>query len=218
MSPSRFTSWRALLALGGALVLVGSSMHPAGEMREMLAHPRWLAGHGTAALGYLALAVGLALYRRSAEASGRTRWWAGAAAVMMALETLEMTVHTAAYVDRAALPAGAVHVGAATPVLLTHLWMATLIYPVTGVVVIGLVLAGMRERSLGSPWIGWLGIVGAVAHGAVMPLVFLMGWMQFGILFPMILFLALWFILAGVWPARPRVGQGFADAAVPAAR
>jgi len=71
-----------------------------------------------------------------------------------------------AYMDAHALAAS--H---STPVLTTHLWLATLVYPCFGVALFGLIRAGQRERSLGSRWIGWIGMVGAVAHGIVMVLV-----------------------------------------------
>jgi len=213
-----FSPWRALFVLGGALVIAGGSMHPGGSMAQMLADPKWLPGHVMQALGFLSLCAGLALFRRVPSLPLRTRWWAGAASVMMALETLEMTVHTLAYVDAAAAPTGELVVGMATPVLLTHLWMATVVGPISGVVLIALIWVGMRERWLGSPWIGWLGMLGSLAHLAVMPLVFVMGWVQFGILFPMVVFLALWFILAGVWPRKKQRAYDPASAAWPARR
>lgn len=215
MARTGFSPWRALFILGAVLVSAGGSMHPRGTMAEMLADPIWFRGHATSALGYLALCAGLAMFRRDAAPPERTRWWAGMAAVLMGFEAVEMTVHTFAYVDAAAA-ADRVH-GAtmATPVLTTHLWMATIIYPLTGIAMIALIWTGMRERSLGSPWIGWLGMLGAAAHAAVMPLVFLLDMLEFGILFPMILFLTLWFMMAGLWPRRSRSA---AAASAPAAR
>jgi hypothetical protein len=215
MARTGFSPWRALFILGAVLVSVGASMHPRGTMAQMLADPIWFRGHATAALGYLVLCAGLALYRRDAAPPERTRRWAGVAAVLMGLEALEMAVHAMAYVDAGAAAALGDHVTMAAPVLMVHLWMATIVYPLTGIAVAALIWTGMRERSLGSPWIGWLGILGALAHAAVMPLVFLMDMIQFGILFPMIMFLTIWFILAGVWPRR---SASLAPAAGPAAR
>lgn len=217
MSRVGFSPWRALFVIGGILLIRGGSLHPRGTMAEMLAHPQWLLGHSLQTLAFVTLCAGLALFRRGAGLPARTRWWVGAATVMMALEALEMAVHTAAYVDRAAA-ATATELGMGTPVLLTHLWMATLIGPISGVVLIGLIWVGMRERSLGSPWIGWLGIIGAAAHAAVMPLVFLLEIPMAGILFPMMMFLAMWFVLAGVWPRRKQRAQVPVAAARPTPR
>ncbi len=85
-----------------------------------------------------------------------------------ALQVIEMVMHTVSVVDHANLVAGR-----ATPVLTTHLGLAVVFYPIFAVTIVGLILAGMRDRSLGSPWIGWLGILGVAAHGAAAPLVIL---------------------------------------------
>jgi len=111
-----------------------------------------------------------------------------------------MVLHTASAVDHANLVAGH-H----TPVLTTHLWLAVGVYPFFALTTIGFIIATAREHSLGSHWIGWLGIAGALGHGAAAPLAiaFQIPWAR--ALFPVIVILALWMILAGVWPSRPRV-------------
>jgi membrane protein implicated in regulation of membrane protease activity len=77
---------------------------------------------------------------------------------------------------------------------------------------IGLILMGQRERTLGSPWISWLGLVAAVAHGSVMWLVVVFQVNGAGILFPIYaLTLSLWFILAGMWPNRQPVEKKASD-------
>jgi hypothetical protein len=58
------------------------------------------------------------------------------------------------------------------------------------------------DRTLGSPWIAWLGILGAAAHGLSAPLVVGLRINQAGILFPMLMLLAIWLALAAVWPRR----------------
>ncbi|MBA2290827.1 MAG: hypothetical protein H0W15_00065 [Gemmatimonadales bacterium] len=109
-----------------------------------------------------------------------------------------MAVHTVAYVDAEALAAGM-----STPIATTHFRLATLIYPLFGIALFGLVLAGMQTRELGSVWISWLGFIGAVAHGVVMLLVFPLGIGDAAILFPVAaVTIAAWFILAGVWKRR----------------
>jgi len=218
MTTGSFRPWRALFVLGGVLLIAGGSRHPSGNMAQMLADPTWLPGHALQVAGFLAMCAGLALFGREPGVPARTRGWAGAAAVMMALDALEMMVHTLAYVDAGTAPVYASEVTTASPVLLTHLWMATFISPLAGVTMLMLIWTGMRERSLGSPWIGWLGMFGAAAHAAVMPLLFLMGLLQFGILFPMVAFMALWFVLAGVWPRRTPRARASAFHAEPASR
>ena len=74
--------------------------------------------------------------------------WLLLAIVTTALEAVEMGVHTVAYVDVDALA-----LGHSTPVLTTHLWLATLIYPLFAVSLMGLIGLGQRGNSLGSRWI-----------------------------------------------------------------
>jgi hypothetical protein len=108
------------------------------------------------------------------------------------------------------LAPGSLELGWSTPVLTIHIWFSILVYTPFAVALIGLIWIGQRERALGSPWIGWLGIAGAAAHGSVMWLAIVLGVPGTGILFPVAaLAISLWFVLAGVWPTpRPALAQG----------
>lgn len=70
------------------------------------------------------------------------------------------------------------------------------------ITVVGLILAGVRDRVLGSRWIAWLGVIGAVAFGAAPFLVVVLqiGWAP--ILFPIGMLIGVWLILAAVWPSK----------------
>lgn len=197
MSAFRVDGWRVAFFAAGILILAGAPRHPRGTMVEMLAHHDWFLAHTLMVAAYLALVAGLVLFARVPGLSGNLRLWTRLAAGAAALEALEMTVHTAASVDAANLAAGL-----PTPVLTTHLTMALLIYPLFGATIAVFMVKGMRERAVGSPWIVWLGLIAAITHALVMPLVFplQMGWA--GIFFPMILGLGLWLVLSALWPAR----------------
>ena len=199
-------AWRALFVLGGLLVIGGGSQHPRGSMVDMLAHPDWLPSHAVAFLGIVALVAGLVCYRRAVVPSGSTRRWVTISIVVATLQALEWGVHTFAYVDAARLAEGE-----ATPVLTTHLWLATIMYTPFGIAVIGLIIAGVRERSLGSPWIAWLGIVGAAAHSVVMILLFVLELKQLTNLVWLSVLMALWFVLAGLWPTRDHGTTGWTN-------
>jgi hypothetical protein len=67
---------------------------------------------------------------------------------------------------------------------------------------IAFIVSAARSRQLGGWWIAWLGIAGALAHGAAGPLVVIWEIEGARILFPMILFFALWCAIAAVWPSR----------------
>ncbi len=190
--------WRVMFVIAGVFYLAGGAQHPRGEMVEMLADPAWLPGHATSLAGLVAFVLGLVLFRRAHATSPSVDRWLRFGIVVTALEAVEMAVHTIAYVDAHALAGG--H---STPVLTTHLWLATLIYPIFGVVMLGMIRAAQRERSLGSPWFNWIGMTGAVAHGIVMPVLMFLEYMPARVLFPIAaLTLSLWFILAGLWPVR----------------
>ncbi|MFN2447152.1 MAG: hypothetical protein ABR606_16420 [Vicinamibacterales bacterium] len=185
-------------------------MHPSGSMAQMLAAPQWLLGHSLVDAGFAALLVGLELLRRQPSLPAATRRWVVPALVATLLQTIEMAVHAAAYIDLDPLLAGS-----ATPVLSTHLALSVAVYPIFGAVLAAFIAACSRERVLGSPKIGWIGIVGAIGHGLSAPLVvgFDLGWA--GILFPFIVFLGLWILLAGASPVRRAAHQYAAASARP---
>jgi len=199
MRQPRFGLWRPCFVLSALFILVGGPRHPRGTMAEMLGHPDWVLSHALMLVGFVALLLGLILYNRGAAVPDRTRKWLRFALIGSALQVVEMVMHTVSVVDHANLVAGR-----ATPVLTTHLWLAVVFYPIFAATIVGLILAGMRDRSLGSPWIGWLGILGAVAHGASAPLVILFEIEQARILFPGIALLAIWLLLGALWPLRSK--------------
>jgi alkylhydroperoxidase/carboxymuconolactone decarboxylase family protein YurZ len=204
-----FGLWRVFFALSALLILVGGPQHPGGTMAEMLANPKWVPSHVLMLAGFLAFLAGLILYQRSFALPDRTRRWVRLAVIATALQAVEMAFHTAAAVDHANLVAGR-----ATPVLTTHLWLAVALYPVFGLAVIGLIVAATRDRVLGSPWIAWIGILGALAHGAAAPLTILteISWAR--LLFPFLMLLALWLLLAALWPIRMTSRRTPADAPI----
>ena len=73
---------------------------------------------------------------------------------------------------------------------------------VFAVTTIAFIVAAARDRVLGSWWIAWLGIAGALAHGAAGPLVVIWGVEWARELFPLIVLVAAWLVIAACWPAR----------------
>jgi hypothetical protein len=202
MPDLRHGLWRGCFLLAAAFILTGGPQHPGGSMAQMLAHPKWVIAHVLVLGGFLALFAGLALYGRGGVLPERTRRWRRIAIVGTALQAVEMVFHTISYVDHGHLVAGE-----PTPVLTIHLTLAFILYPVFGVTMAGFILATARERTLASPWIAWLGLIGVVAHGAAPPLVLGFGWTGARILFPMVMLFAFWLVLAAVWPLRVRVAR-----------
>lgn len=196
--------WRLCFILSALFMMAGGPQHPGGTMAEMLGDRKWVPAHSLLLAGFVTLLVGLLLYPRSMLLPTRTKRWLRLAFIGTILQAVEMAFHLAAVVDHDHLVAG--H---GTPVLTTHLWLAVFFYPIFGLTFAGFIVAGMRDRVLGSPWIGWLGIAGLLANGAAPPLVVLLKVEEARILFPMVLFFAVWLILAGLWPPRVRADQGF---------
>ena len=197
--------WRGLFLAGGVLILIGGPMHPGGTMAEMLAHPDWLMAHVLVTAGFAAMLGGLILFGRQAGLTARLRKVTRYAAIATALQTFEGVMHTASMVD-----AGHLVAGHSTPVLTTHLFLAVTLYPIFAAGMIAFILAGMRDGAVGSRWIAWPGILGAAAHGLSAPLAVGLGMEGARILFPMIVGLALWFVLAAVIPTsalRASVGK-----------
>lgn len=187
----RSLQWRIPFLVCGVLILVGGPRHPEGDMAHMLADPAWVPAHLLMLGGFIAFLLGLLAFSRGGLPE-RTRRWTRRALVGAGLMVLEMALHTAATVDAARYAAGQ-----ATPVFWAHIALILIAYPIFGLVVTGWILATSGDRVLGSAWIGWIGIVGAVATGLAPYLI----WLGINIFAMMILFAA-WTILAAVWPVR----------------
>jgi hypothetical protein len=203
--------WRVLLGASAIILMIGGPLHPGGDMAQMLADPNWIPSHVLQLVSYSALVAALVVFGRQPNLPSRTRRWTRIAVIGALLQTTEMVAHTVAYVDHAHLVAG--H---ATPVLSTHLAMSIVFYPAFGIAMIAFIVATARERTLASPWIAWLGVVGAAAHASAPPLVVGLGLLQARILFPMVMLFGLWMLLASLWPVR--AAQATASSAKSSAR
>lgn len=188
-------TWRGLFAAGGVTITVGGSMHPGGSMADMLAHPDWFLSHALVSAGFAFITAGLWLWGRARALPRRSaRWWRiGLAATL--LQTLDMLLHTSAMVDHPRLVAGE-----PTPVLTAHLLLTAIVYPIFALCTIAFIVAAARDEVLGSRWIAWLGIGGAIGHGLAGPLVVIwnVGWAR--ALFPLIVLVALWYVAAACLP------------------
>lgn len=197
---SSHSVWRSFLALGGGIIFIAGPFHPAGTIAEMLGHANWLPMHAAMLVGFILLLIGLIVLHRSAAHPPSTAMWLKLAIAATALQCIETSIHTMAYLDHAHLVAGR-----STPILTTHLWISVVLFPLVGAAMIGLIVAGVRDRTLGSRGIAWLGILGAAAHGLSAPLAVGLGILEAAILFPMLMALALWAVLAALWPVRTKI-------------
>ena len=192
--------WRGLFVAAGVLIVWGGSQHPDGTtMAQMLADPTWRPTHMLMLVGFVALTVALATWIRMAPPPMRRLMMLIVAAA--ALQTFEMFLHTIADVD-----AENARVGGSTPVLTAHLQMSLFVYPIFAVAMIAFIVRMTQARLIGSKWIAWLGVLGVAAHGLSSPLVLGLRIPQAVILFPMLILLAVWLVLAGIWPAPRTAG------------
>lgn len=196
MTTRRFEWWRSLFILAGGLILAGGPRHPGGTMAEMLANPEWIPAHTLMLAGFVALLAGLVVVSRE-PLSNAMRRSVRLAVAGAALQTLEMAVHTVAAFDHANLMAGR-----PTPILSTHVALSVVAYPLFAAAMIGFIVAGARERAIGSRWIAWLGIIGAFGHGVAAPLTILTNFAWARLLFPLLTALALWMVVAALLPRR----------------
>jgi hypothetical protein len=193
----RFETWRMWFLAGGALIMMGGPRHPGGSMLEMLSHPDWFLSHALVVLGFGAFLAGLLLFARSEANTPALQRWTKLAIAGTVLMASEMVVHTAAMVD-----AGHLEAGHATPVLSTHLVMSVLFYPAFAVTSALFMVAAARHRAIGLPVFAWLGVIGTLANGLAPVLVVGFEWIEARILFRFLMGVALWMVLAAVWPSR----------------
>jgi hypothetical protein len=204
--------WRIALVLSGILTLAGGSMHPDAatkgsvrvELAQMTADDRWVPGHALIAVGTALLALGLwSAYRRHA-------WPASVlgallvAAVAFSLYTVETVMHMLASVDSDAL-----RTGDTAPVAMSHLALAAVLYPVSGLALAYLSIRIWKAGRTAHRVIAVIGVVGGLVHAASVPLTLLFQNSDFTSLFPAAAMLTtLWAVTLGL--------VGFRSAAEPA--
>src|SRR2546425_324021 len=161
-------TWRPTLALAGILLLIGGPLHPKADTTKsfvestalMLANPNWPVAHALMLASYIVLLLAFVGAAHRSDIPNSVRRILRFAQVGAALSVAEMIFHLAAVVDRSSLMAGG-----PTPVLTTHMTLAVVAYPMLGLSVAALAFQGATTRSLGGWAIGWLGVLGGLAHG-----------------------------------------------------
>lgn len=204
---SRSSVWRLAFLLAGLALFLGPR-HPGSERLDpsfvevhldMLASPDWISAHLFVLASWVFLFAGLVLLRRRHSLPGAVRKLLPFAMAGAALAIVEMVFHTASAADLEALRAGE-----STPLLTTHLWLAVVSNPLLGFSLAVLAVKAGALRTLGSPWVAWLGALGGITYGLAAPLAILSQDTRFAVLFAGIMVLGLWFLLVSVWPVPQR--------------
>lgn len=205
-APRRPQGWRLALLGSGAALLAGGPMHPdsdaSGSMREelatMTADDMWVPGHTLVVAGTVLLVVGLWMARRRQVWPRTADRPLAVAVVALSLYAVETVFHLAAVVDSHAL-----HHGHAAPVAFTHLGLAALLYPVSGLAVVYLAATLFRIQGGLRRVVAMLGVIGGLAHAVVVPLTFLSPDTEFTPLFAVAgVLLALWALGTGATGAH----------------
>ncbi len=201
-------AWRPALVAAGAALLAGGALHPdsdaADSMRDelatMTAHDNWVLSHALLAVGVAVLVVGLSAARRARAFPSAAARPLGFAIAALALYFVETVLHLAAAVDSHEL-----HHGDAAPVAFTHLGLAAVLYPVSGLAVAWLALALVRAQTGLRRGIAVVGLVAGLAHAVSVPLTLLFPDTEFSPVFAVAgVLLAVWAIgtAAAGSPAR----------------
>ena len=196
-------TWRPTLAIAGILLLIGGPLHPPVDTTKsfsestalMLAHPNWPIAHALMLASYVLILLAFVGAAHRSDIPNSVRRILRFAQLGTALSVVEMAFHLAAMVDLSSLMAGG-----PTPVLTTHLSLAVVAYPMLGLSVAALAFQGARTRSFGRRAIGWLGVLGGLAHGLSAPIVVLTHDQRFSPLFTGAAVMALWLCAVAIWP------------------
>lgn len=172
-APPRPNRWRIAFALGGALMAVGGPLHPESdaedplrtELATMTASDTWVLSHTLLAIGTILLVIGQ-------WSAVRNRSWPSSmaralrvVAVTMSLYAVETVVHLASAVDSDALANGD-----AAPVAFTHIGLALVLYPLSGLTFAWLNTHLLRSRSLSDMMFGVVGVIAGLLHASSVPL------------------------------------------------
>jgi hypothetical protein len=202
MNLLRNHAWRLALILSGGVMMIAGPMHPEAEatdsLREELAtmtgHDNWVPGHTLIVLSATLLALGLWAAYRSRTWPTSTRRALKIAVVTASLYVVETVFHLASAVDHDAL-----HAGEAAPVAFTHVGLAIVLYPVSGLAIAFLAFSLWRAWSLPKKLLALPGIVGGLAHALSVPLSLAFPDTEFTPVFAgSAMLIAVWSILTGL--------------------
>jgi hypothetical protein len=173
MSTNPSTRWRLALGLAGAAMALGGPLHPESdgadplreELATMTAGDTWVLSHSLLAVGAALLAVGLWVAHRGGTWPASTHRALRVAAVALTAYVVETVFHLAAVIDSDALAAGD-----PAPVAFSHIGLALVLYPVSGIALAWLGAVLFRAVALPEKVFGVVAVVGGLLHAASVPL------------------------------------------------
>ncbi|OWY59546.1 hypothetical protein B7486_73995, partial [cyanobacterium TDX16] len=165
--------WRISFIVGGVLMALGGPMHPDADSKDslrdelatMTSSSSWVLSHTLIALGTTLLAVGLWSAYRNRCWPVSLRRALHVVAITMSLYVVETVFHLASVIDSDALADGG-----AAPIAFTHIGLALVLYPVSG-----LTFAWLGVRLFGAVGVpekvfGVIGVLAGLLHATSVPL------------------------------------------------
>lgn len=200
--------WRSALVVGGLLGAVGGPQHPDSdgsdplttELATMTADESWVPAHTLIMLGTFLIALGLWGAWRSGAWS-RAGAVVRLAAIAMSVYVVETVMHLASVVDQERLAAGEV-----APVAYSHLGLALVLYPVSGIALSWLALSLARHVWTGpAVALAVPGVLAGIFHAVSVPLTLALPEAELTPVFAAAgMLTSLWAISAGLVGARRR--------------
>ena len=165
--------WRIFLVLAGLATAFGGSRHPegdakdslTGELATMTSGDTWVLSHTFLAIGTALLATGLWSAYRNRSWPNSTRRALHVAAITMSLYVVETLFHLASAIDSDALADGDV-----APIAFTHVGLALVLYPVSGLTFAWMNTRVFRAATLPMKTFGVVGVVAGLLHAASVPM------------------------------------------------
>lgn len=168
--------WRIALVLAGATMAIGGPLHPesdaADPLREelaiMTAGDTWVLSHSLLVAGSVLLAAGLWAALRAGAWPASTRKPLRIAAIALSAYVVETVFHLAAVIDSDALAAGD-----PAPLAFSHIGLALVLYPVSGLAFAWLGVHVFRAVARPEKVFGVVAVIAGVLHAVALPLLLL---------------------------------------------
>ena len=175
MNVLRNHGWRIVLLASAVAMLNGGRLHPASdaadpmrkELAVMTSDPSWVPGHTLVVAATVLLVVGLRLAMRREEWPSTARRALQVGSLVLAAYVVETVFHLAAAVDSSELAAGE-----SAPVAMTHLYLAAVLYPASGLAIAYLADTLGRGWSRGRRVIAYVGVLAGLLHAVSAPMTF----------------------------------------------
>ncbi len=209
--------WRALFVLAGATMAIGGPLHPDAdaedslrdELATMTSGDTWVLSHSLIAVGTALLAIALWTAYRGRSWPASVQRALRAAAVTMSLYVVETVFHLASVVDSDRLANGET-----APVAFTHVGLALLLYPVTGLTFAWFNARLFRAVAPLERTAPVVGVVAGLLHATSVPLTVVFPDLEVTPVFASAgMLLATWSLLIGVFGVHARRGADVSIAA-----